>query len=81
MLNVSILPPVVRKTVTVKLNSSRQSRVSTAFLLGRGGEQLRSYPLLLPVNELTLDGISAGEYTLRIECGNEVITTQIIIPQ
>lgn len=81
MLNVLILPPVVRKTVSVTLNARRTGLSSTAVLLGSGGEQLRLFDLPSMVNELGLDGIPAGAYTLRIECGNEVIVTQIIIPQ
>lgn len=80
MLKVSIFPPVVKKTVSVKFYKTADKQISKAVLLGSSGEQLKIFPLTEEHNELSLDGFAAGAYTLRIEAGNEVIVKQITIP-
>ncbi len=79
MLRVSVLPPVVRKTVSVKFSQPVEAK-RRAILLGASGEQLQTYPLTEEDNELSLDGYAAGAYTLRVEAGSEVLVEQIIIP-
>ena len=78
MLDVEILLPEVRKSVTVQvLTGGTKLR---AVLLGQTGEQLQVFGLPGEINILSLDGFSAGMYALRIESGAEVIVKQIIIP-
>ena len=80
MLAVSILAPVVKKTISVNLTPGMQKHTPKAILLGTHGERLQTFVLKEDNNELQLDGFAAGNYTLRIESGNEVIVKQIIIP-
>lgn len=80
MLDVSILAPVVKKTVSVKFVASMQKQLPKAILLGASGERLKTFVLTQQTNELPLDGFAAGSYTLRVESGNEVVVKQIIIP-
>ncbi len=74
------MPPVVKKTVSVNFSAPLEKQVPKAILLGSSGEQLKKFELNEEENELSLDGFAAGNYTLRIEAGNEVTVKQIIIP-
>ena len=74
------MPPIVKKTVSVKLSVSINMLVTRAVLIGASGEQLKQFSLPAEENELSLDGFAAGNYTLRVEAGNEVTSEQIIIP-
>jgi len=74
------MPPVIKKTVSVNFSARLEKQVPHAILLGSSGEQLKKFSLTEEENELSLDGFAAGNYTLRIESGNEVIVEQIIIP-
>ena len=74
------MPPVVKKSVSVKLSIPINTLATKAVLLGASGEQLKQFSLPAEENELSLDGFAAGNYTLRVEAGNEVTTEQIIIP-
>ncbi len=80
MLKVSIMSPVVKKTVAVNISTSVEKQVPKAILLGASGEQLKKFSLTGEENELSLDGFAAGNYTLRVETANEVVVEQIIIP-
>ena len=80
MLKVSIIPPIVKKTVSVNFSAPLDTQMPKAILLGSSGEQLKKFSLTEKENELSLDGFAAGNYTLRVEAGNEVIVKQIIIP-
>ena len=80
MLQISILPPVVKKTVSVKFSAPPEKQMPRAFLLGASGEELKKFSLTKEENELSLDGFAPGNYTLRVEAGNEVFVKQIIIP-
>jgi hypothetical protein len=74
------MPPVVKKTVSVNFSAPLEKQVPRAILLGSSGEQIKKFSLTEKENELSLDGIAAGNYTLRVEAGNEVMVEQIIIP-
>ena len=74
------MPPVVKKTVSVNFSTSVEKQIPKAILLGASGEQLKKYSLTAEENELSLDGFAAGNYTLRVETGNEVVVKQIVIP-
>lgn len=74
------MSPVVTKTVSVMLSAPVEKQVIRAILLGASGEQLKKFLLTKEANELSLDGFAAGNYTLRVEAGNEVMVKQIIIP-
>jgi len=74
------MPPIVKKTVSVNLSAPLEKHLPKAILLGSTGEQLKKFSLTEEENELSLDGFAAGNYTLRIEAGNEVTVKQIIIP-
>lgn len=74
------MSPVVKKTVLVHFSASVDKQIPKAILLGASGEQLKKFLLTAEENELSLDGFAAGNYTLRVEAGNEVTSKQIIIP-
>ena len=74
------MSPVVKKTVSVQFYASVDMQIPKAILLGASGEQLKKFLLTAEENELSLDGFAAGNYTLRVEAGNEVTSKQIIIP-
>lgn len=74
------MSPVVKKTVSVKFCTTVEKQIPKAILLGASGEQLKNFLLTEEENELSLDGFAAGNYTLRVEAGNEVTSKQIIIP-
>ena len=74
------MPPVVKKTVSVKFSTPIEKQLPRAILLGSSGEQLKKFSLTEKENELSLDGFAPGNYTLRVEAGNEVTVKQIIIP-
>lgn len=80
MLQVSIFPPVVKKTISVQFPVAVVKPYIKAVLVGKYGEQLKTFLLSELNNELSLDGFAPGAYTLRIESGSEVMAEQIIIP-
>ncbi len=80
MLEVSIFPPVVKKTVAVSCVVNGNLHATKASLLGPSGERLKSFLLTGTENILSLDGIPGGTYMLRIESGSEVLVKQLIIP-
>ena len=77
---VTILAPVVNKSITAFVLAGKYSPAGRAVLLGTSGEQLKVYTLTGDRNDLSLDGFAAGPYALRVEAGNEVVVRQIIIP-
>ena len=77
MLKVQIYPQPARHIINVKLLAKVLKHGSRAILLGKSGEQLRTFPLIQGTNELSITGFEPGQYTIRVEAGNEVIVKQI----
>lgn len=80
MMEVSIFAPVIKKTMVVTCTVKGNNHAVKALLLGSSGEKLKTFLLTKIENVLPLDGIPQGNYSLRIESGNEVLVKQIIIP-
>jgi hypothetical protein len=80
MLSISVSLISEEKTVCVSCTKQVLQVLPIAVLLGRSGEQLRTFALTEINNELVLDEFAAGNYTLRIEAGNEVCAKQIVLP-
>jgi hypothetical protein len=77
MLKILIYPQPARHIINVKLLAKILKNGSRATLLGKSGEQLRAFPLVQGTNELSISGFEPGQYTIRIEAGNEVIVRKI----
>ena len=80
MPSVSISAPFLKKVVAVQLAGQPLRVKCTALLLGRTGERLKTFSLTQEDSELSLEGFSAGSYTLQIIWGTEVVAQQILIP-
>jgi hypothetical protein len=79
MLKILIYPQAARHIINVKLLAKILKNGSRAILLGKSGEQLRTFPLIQGTNELSISGFEPGQYTIRVESGNEVLVKQIYL--
>ena len=81
MPGIDIHQSVAKPSISVRLSQSQlQSRQKRAVLLSSSGVQLRIFPLLNELNELPLDDIATGVYSIRVETGDEVMVRQIMVP-
>ncbi|HUC80600.1 MAG TPA: hypothetical protein VMR70_06765 [Flavisolibacter sp.] len=78
MIKIQVHQTAVRNNVLIHYNDL-QHKKAEAFLLGRGGEELQRFSLHNGINQLQLDDLEAGLYSLRIENGKDVTVKQIEI--
>lgn len=78
MIQISVHHTTVKNNIQIDFDGLHYEKAD-AFLLGKGGEELKHFSLCSGFNQLDLDGLAAGFYSLRIETGKDVTVKQIEI--